>query len=79
MGTEIDHARLIVVRWAGEEGAVFVEACFVVEEWIREVEVTEFFTIIEFDSYGMMGVLVDCPDESEEVEAEIASVASPGG
>lgn len=66
-------------RGAGEEGAVFVEAGFVVFVGVGEVEVPVVVAVVEFDGDGVVGVLVDGPDEADQVDAEVFAVATPGG
>ena len=74
-----DGGGVVFGRRAGEEGAVFVEAGFVVFVGVGEVEVPVVVTVVEFDSDGVVGVLIDGPDETDQVDAEVFAVAAPGG
>lgn len=67
------------MRLAGEERAGIVQACFVVQERVREVKPAVGPAVVELYSYGVVvGFLRDGPDIASHVYAEIASVAAPG-
>lgn len=77
VGAVVEHGWVGAAGWAGEEGAVRGEAGFVVEGSVGEVEVAEGFAVVKFDGYRVVCVLVDGPDEANEVEAEVAPFAAP--
>lgn len=58
-------------------GAVLVQASLVVAEVVSRVEVSTLVAVIELYSDGVMLVLVNRPDEADQVEADIFAVASP--
>ncbi|KAI7506328.1 sepB protein [Hortaea werneckii] len=57
---------------------VHVSCGFVVFEWVGEVEIAMFLSVIELHSNRMVRFLIDRPHEASQVQTEIASIASPG-
>lgn len=49
------------------------EASFVVEVWIREMKITMELPIVKVYSHGMMGVLINSPHETCQIQAWIES------
>ena len=66
----VEYHGWILGTWGtGEESAIFVEAGFVVLVCVGEVEVAVEFSVVELYGHGVMGVLIHCPDEADEVYA----------
>lgn len=47
------------------------QASFIIKIWIGEVKVSMKFTVVEFHGDGVMGILIDSPDEPGQIEAWI--------
>jgi hypothetical protein len=51
----------------------YTEACFVVQEGVREVKISVVFAVVELDSDSVMDILVNSPYESRQVKACVQS------
>jgi len=62
---------------AGEESAFFAQTGFVVGERVSEVNVALEFTIVKFDCYSVMCILIDGPNYTDEIKTQVSSVSTP--
>jgi hypothetical protein len=69
--------RQVILGRVREERTLLIEACLVIEESVCEMKVPLKLVVVKLYRDGVVRVLVDSPNDANEVEAEILSVPTP--